>query len=260
MKISLISLPITEGNPTANLKTIQQLIGQAAADRPDMICFPEMSVVNDGPPWGRYRHLADTIPGQYTEILRRLAQQYKIHLSVGLLESDHRQYYSSAILIDPVGRIILKHRQIKNGPPYSCGTGFTTAQTHWGSIMFAICADVWCEQLIPYLIEHQPDYLIIPADICDDEPDNGTISDVCPPGNLAALKDRYREISQCANARVLIINAYNLNSSEPNSAYGGTFVFDCGREIDSHDLQINQWRQPVNRPIYRYSFESLTGM
>ena len=160
--------------------------------------------------------------------------------------------YSSAILIDSNGNILFKHRKVKEGKPYSCGETFNVVQAVFGTVMFAVCADVWADELISDIAKYHPEYIIVPADICGEDDELGLINFDRRPDKLEELKEQYAKISNITGSKVLAVNCYCKDTSEYCCGFGGAFVFDNGVEIPSLDLHAGQWRQPIEQPIYNF--------
>ena len=253
MKVSLVSLPITSGRPEVNQAKMEQLLRSAVTQGAELVCFPEMAIVNDGYPWGKYRHLAQPIPGEYSDTFCRLARECGVHISLGLMEATPEGFYSSAILISPDGRIILKHRQVRSGKPYVCGDAFNCVESGLGPVMFAICADIWDDGLLTRVAQCRPRYTLVPADLCGNENERGLITDERPPDDLLELKERYRTISEASGGTVLVANCYEEDGPEYCGAFGGAFAFDKGVEVLPLGLTARRWRQPVEQPIYSFA-------
>lgn len=253
MNISLISLPIVEGDPKANIAKMESLFCNALErHKPELVCFPEMSVVTDGYPWGRYRHLAEPIPGKYSDFFCSLAKKHQVHIALGLMESEAENHYSTAILIDLRGKIQIKHRQVRNGGPYACGDTFNISQVAFGTVMFAICADIWADDLVSCIENYKPEYIIVPEDMCGNDDELGLINCDRPPDELVKLKEQYIKISKLAGSKVLAVNCYCKDTEKDCAAFGGAFIFDNGKELPPIGSQESQWRQPVDQPIYNF--------
>jgi len=89
---------------------------------------------------------AQPIPqGEACQFLIRQAKKYAVFICSGLIEKDNKAVYNSAVLIDPQGKLILKHRKIYEldigHPYYAVGEQLNVAQTAFGRIGVLICAD-----------------------------------------------------------------------------------------------------------------------
>ncbi len=96
----------------------------------------------------KFRELAETIPGPTTRQMARLAKTHHIHLVLGSIpEKVGEQIYNTAIVIDPRGRIILKHRKVHLWRDYerqyfTAGGRYKVTNTAFGKIGLAICHDI----------------------------------------------------------------------------------------------------------------------
>ena len=252
MRIALISLPIEEGKPEKNLQKAKKLLFEAMKREPHLVCFPEMSIVNDAYPHGMFRHMAEPIPGKYSELFCKWAEKNHVHIVVGLLKRELDHFYSSAILIDTHGDILLKQRQVRNWPPYACGKQYFTHKTDFGTVLIALCADIWDEKLFSCVLKNSPDHIIIPADMSGEDDELGRIDDNNPPRGIEDLKARYLQLSTLVGSNVLAVNAYCRDDKEYPGAFGGAFMFCNGREFFPSDLKPDWWRQPLIKPIYYF--------
>lgn len=86
----------------ANLVAIEaKARALVAADKPDMIVFPELSLTGLGDPAAR----AETIDGPTVAAFTRLAMKLRTYLVAGLAERDGGKVYDTAVLAGPEGRV-----------------------------------------------------------------------------------------------------------------------------------------------------------
>lgn len=169
-KIALVSLLVTP-DIRANFLRIVDAVEYAHSKGCDLICFPECSLTglvmtND------YEYdfaLAEKIPGKMTDDLGKLARKYNIYIAIGLLERDGEMLYDSAVLFANSGEIILKYRRInprwhssKSPIFYSEGKELYAVCTPFGKLAFAICGDMFDENVVAMIRSEKPDYLIVP--------------------------------------------------------------------------------------------------
>jgi len=251
MRIALISLFVKLGKPRANMIAAGKLIEEAAGRGADVVCFPEMSVVGDGPPpYGKYRHLSEPIPGKYSDFFARMAEKFNVYVVVGLMERDSAGFYSSAVLIDPRQKILLKHRQVRNGGPYLCGESLVSVRTDFGRVSIAICGDVWDDWCVERLAAMSPDYIFVPMDWCGEDDELLLVNDFAPPRDLVNWKDRLNSLSAKTASRLLAINGHSAAIDSNCGACGGAFAFSKGVELHPEPpLPHGCWRQPIDAPI-----------
>ncbi|MBU2612038.1 MAG: carbon-nitrogen hydrolase family protein [Chloroflexi bacterium] len=232
MKVALVPLDLQPGKPYENLDNIEKAVTQTISFKPDLICFPEMVDVGEGPPpYGQFLSLAEPIPGKYTHKLTTLAKNHNIYLVTGLLEASEYGFYSSAVLINPSGQILLKHRQVHNAPPYQIGSGFQVVNTTLGRISIAICGDVFESDIAQQLLEGKVDHLFVPMDFCGDNEELGKLSTQSPPAYLKEWEARFAEITLQTGATLWAVNAITPDTSTECGACGGAFVYQAGKSV-----------------------------
>jgi len=251
MRSVLISLEVQWGKPDENLLTAEKWIRASARLGADIICLPEMAVVTDGPyPHGQFCHLSAPIPGRHSDRFSDWARQYATHIAVGLLERTSDGFYSSAILINPEGKIVLKHRQVRNGSPYLAGDSFGAVDTDLGRVSIAICGDVWHEQFLRQTPILAPDYIYVPMDWSAETHERGIVNNHRPPAFLREWKGVLANASSLTGAVVMAVNCYSRDTDSDCGACGGAFVFKKGEEIRAKSACRGHWRQPTSEPLY----------
>lgn len=133
-----------DGDRRGNFVRIENAIREAKDAGADIACFPETAILGWVNPDAHKR--ACPIPGPDSDRLCKLADDFNIHLCVGLAEKDGGRLYDSAILINSSGRILLKHRKMNlltelMRPPYTPGEDMDAVETEFGKIGLLICAD-----------------------------------------------------------------------------------------------------------------------
>ena len=165
VKVALCQVRTVDGDREGNFTRIERALQQSQERGAQIACFPETALLGWVNPEAHER--ACTIPGPDTDRLARMAQRYGLYLCAGLAEREAAQLYDSAVLIDPQGRILLKHRKINiltelMDPPYTPGQDIQAATTPLGTIGLLICADSFQEALCRRLRDLQPDWVLIP--------------------------------------------------------------------------------------------------
>lgn len=165
IKIALCQIVILDGDRDGNLIRIENAVAEAKDKHADIACFPEMCIYGWVNP--EAHHLASTIPGKNSDRLCAIAEQFQMHISIGLAEKDGDDLYDSAILIDNQGKIVLKHRKINllselMNPPYTPGKTVQVIVTQFGRIGILICADTFEEHLLLEIKDQCPDLLLVP--------------------------------------------------------------------------------------------------
>jgi N-carbamoylputrescine amidase len=101
--------------PNDKKKTIDEnlaLLDMASRENPDFVVYPELSTTPyfpASPPDPRYFDWAETIPGPTIERFAEKAKKYRCHIIIPMFEKGETEgeYYNSAALISPEGKIVL---------------------------------------------------------------------------------------------------------------------------------------------------------
>ncbi|RPJ58320.1 MAG: hypothetical protein EHM23_17950 [Acidobacteria bacterium] len=146
VRIAAVSFrPRNTGSKEGSLKAFLDVLDQAGALKPDIVCLGEgITVVGHG---GSYADVAETIPGPTTERLGQKAAQYRMYIAAGLYEREGHAIYNTAVLIDRQGKVAGKYRkvylpreEVEGG--LTPGTGFPVFDTDFGRLGIMICWDV----------------------------------------------------------------------------------------------------------------------
>ncbi len=144
-KIALAQIKVASGDPTANLAQAAYAIQSAAEQNANIIVLPEC--LDCGWTSPSARNLAHPVPGPITDQIASLAKTHNLYIAVGLAERAKNVLYNAAVLIDPNGRIVLHHRKINEldiaQDLYKIGNRLAIAQTDFGPIALAVCADLF---------------------------------------------------------------------------------------------------------------------
>jgi len=126
-----------------NLRRAEEMVSKASEKNCEVIVLPECLDVGWAHPSAR--EYAREIPGETSNRLCRAAKRNSIMVVAGLTEREGSCIYNSALLIDQLGRILLKHRKINlldiEQDLYCVGNTLSVAQTEIGIIGVNICAD-----------------------------------------------------------------------------------------------------------------------
>lgn len=141
--------------PEANLRKAVASVREAAAQGAQIVCLQELFLT---PYFCRTETLenfglAETIPGQTTDIFRALAKELELVLIVSLFEKRASGvYHNTAVVIDADGSLLGKYRKmhIPDDPGFSekyyftpGDLGYKTWDTCFGKIGVLICWDQW---------------------------------------------------------------------------------------------------------------------
>lgn len=147
--VCMAQILVEGGKPQANLNRAVNAIQKAASQGCKLVVLPECLDLAWGHPCAR--ELAQPIPGPNTERLIQAARQHNIYVAAGLVERAEDRLYNAAVLISPMGRILLHHRKINELDIvldlYSVGDRLGVAETELGTIGLDICADNFSSSL-----------------------------------------------------------------------------------------------------------------
>ncbi len=148
--LGLAQILVEGGAQEANLRRAEEAIRELVTKGADLVLLPE--AMNLGWTHPSCHTLAEAIPDGITcRHLSRLAAELELYITTGLIEEDASAIYNSAVLIDPAGDIILRHRKINELDIaldcYTPGTSIQVANTPLGRIGLMICADGFADQL-----------------------------------------------------------------------------------------------------------------
>lgn len=134
------------GSPRENLQRAALRIEEAARLGAQVAVLPE--AVDLGWTHPDSKTMAESIPdGWACRQLAEAARASKVHVCAGLVERETARIYNSAVLIDPEGRVILKHRKLNEleigQEYYSQGDRLGVVETPLGRVGLMICADAF---------------------------------------------------------------------------------------------------------------------
>jgi predicted amidohydrolase len=142
--LAMVQMSVVGGALDQNLERASQQIRRAAAHGANIALLPEMMDLGWTHPSAR--KLAYAIPGGKTcRFLCEEARRSNIYICAGIAENDKGTIYNSAVLIDPSGKVILKHRKLNEldiaHDLYAQGDRLGVVHTRLGTIGLHICAD-----------------------------------------------------------------------------------------------------------------------
>ncbi|MFH1266632.1 MAG: carbon-nitrogen hydrolase family protein [Planctomycetota bacterium] len=149
MKLAMGQMLVEGGRLRENLGRAARMIREAARQGSEIIVLPEC--LDLGWTHASARRLAEPIPGSTSDELCRAAEEAGIYVVAGLTERCDDRLFNAAVLIDPEGRILLKHRKINvldiAQDLYATGDHLAVARTKLGTIGVNICADNFPDSL-----------------------------------------------------------------------------------------------------------------
>jgi len=152
IKVALAQVSCKRGDKKVNIRKIEDNVVRARKQGAELVIFPELSitgyVLRD-----QIYELAETIPGQSTNILEKLAGKTGTHIIFGLPElSDKTQatIYNAAVLVGPDGFIgkyrkmyLPTHSVFEEKRYFRPGYQPAVFETDLGKIGLIICYDIF---------------------------------------------------------------------------------------------------------------------
>jgi predicted amidohydrolase len=143
-KLALVQMRVVGGRKEENLRHAEALTAQAAGQGAEVILLPEAMSLGWTHPSSRQQ--ADTVPdGQTCAVLRAAARRHRCYVCAGLVERDGPRVFNAAVLIDPEGEVVLRHRKLNEleigHDCYEQGDHLGVAHTPLGTLGLMICAD-----------------------------------------------------------------------------------------------------------------------
>ena len=217
----------------ANIKTVAELIEDAAAGGATIILPPELF---QGPYFCKTQDeawFAEAFPALAHPCVTELAplsERLDVAIPVSIFEKDGPEYYNSLVMLDggePLG--VYRKSHIPDGPGYQekyyfrpGDTGFKVWDTKHGRVGVGICWDQWFPEAARAMALKGADVLLYPTAI-GSEPHDQSL-------DTAA---RWRRVMQGhAVANVMPIAAANRIGDEDGQLfYGTSFIADHAGEI-----------------------------
>jgi predicted amidohydrolase len=149
-KLGLGQMLVEGGQASQNLQRATDMIRQAADQGCAVVVLPECLDLGWTDPAAR--ELAQPIPGPHSDRLAQAAKQAGVYVVAGLTERAGERIYNAAVLLSPVGEILLKHRKINimeiAQDLYATGDSLAVTETPLGIIGISICADNFPDSLV----------------------------------------------------------------------------------------------------------------
>ncbi len=172
VKVAVVQFRPQMNDVAGNLRRLADLTDEAGRAGAKIVVHTEMAT--SGYSYfsrEQIRKVAETIPGNTTRSLGRIASKYRLYVAVGLPEIDPatNRFYNSAALIGPSGRLIGKYRKrshLLESSWASIGEGaIPTFDTPYGRLAVVICADLFYPELARLAAVKGTDILLAPSNV-----------------------------------------------------------------------------------------------
>ncbi|MDZ4807764.1 MAG: carbon-nitrogen hydrolase family protein [Bacteroidota bacterium] len=143
-KLSLIQMRVDPGKPVLNLQRATDRLAEAAKHGAKIAVLPEVMDLGWTDPSAMT--MAYPIPdGPTCQSLIEAAIKNNIYVCAGIVEKSGAQIFNAAVIIDPEGKVISKHRKLNEldiaHDVYDQGEGLQVVHTPLGALGLYICAD-----------------------------------------------------------------------------------------------------------------------
>lgn len=176
LKIGLIQTKVSEDIPANTQKAVEK-VREAAGKGAQIICLQELYRTRYFPQDDKKKvaHLAETIPGDSTEVFSRLAKELGVVVVVPVFEkSQDGRFYNSAVTIDADGKLFPAYRKIHipHDPLFyeksyfePGDRGFLVHETQHAKLAALICYDQWYPEAARANVLKGADLLFYPTAI-----------------------------------------------------------------------------------------------
>ncbi|MEC4048690.1 carbon-nitrogen hydrolase family protein [Flavobacterium sp. SUN046] len=231
IKVATTSLQ-TLSDKDASVTQIIKLAEEIKNKEPDtrLIVFGEASLglyFDSKEPNQYQKNIAETIPGNATDSLGKVAKKLSVYLAIGLIEKAGDTLYNSMVVFDTNGEIVAKHRKSLLHD-YDVQNGITTAENNAPTFNIdnfkfglSICADANSTKLVNAYKEEQIDGLIYSV--------TSNLPWFCRQMDYWPMAKKY-------NAWIIASNRYG---KEGNDDYTG-FIFIADNKGAMHKMKNNE--------------------
>src|SRR5690242_16979134 len=161
-------------NKEANCQKLDHWAREAAKQGAQLVITPEgflegyvvNTSANASTTEERYRSVVESLDGRMLMRIRRLAQEPRIYLLVGVAESRDGKMFNSAVIFSPEGQVALHYSKSHNAhdePFNTKGTEFPVANTAVGRLGTLICYDRQLPETSRILAIKGAQLILVPA-------------------------------------------------------------------------------------------------
>jgi formamidase len=213
-----------------SLETWEQIIPVKLTVLPENILRHEFDTKDPSQTQRDRVESAVNIPGPETDRLAEKAKQYKTYISASIHERDLEfpDYFNTAFIMNPRGRIILKYRKINPWVPIELSTSphdvlesysaplFPVVETELGNLACYVCYDQFFPEVARQLAFNGAEVLIKPT--------------IFPPYPQELMFDPYDWYTLVNRMRSIENMVYGINAN--GAKYGNSMIVDyLGRTL-----------------------------
>ena len=220
MLVGAAQINISIGRKKENLSKCLNLLKKAAVQHIELLAFPECTLT--GYVFNSYDEaslMAETIPGDSTNLLKEACHKYKITALVGLLEHDGGKIYNTAVLINPeglVGKYRKSHTLCLGVDRYILpGEDLPVFSLHQTKVGILICYDQRFPEPARVMALKEAQVILNPANL---------------PQGAEAYPNFLNQARACEN-RVFIVHANRVGEERNVRFIGRSQIIDCSGRI-----------------------------
>ncbi len=213
MRIACIQMDVVLGDVYANLNRSMELINHITADKPDIICLPELFTC--GYCLHEAKRLAEQVPGNITRLLSQKSREMNCFLIGGsIVEQEGDNLYNTSVVFNRSGDIAAKYRKMHLFTPFEedmyLMPGDKTVIIDIGicKIGVIICYDLRFPELFRELKNNGAKIVFVPAEF--------------PNPKLSQWKTLLQDMARDNCIHVVGVN--RVGSDEKSSFFGHTLV------------------------------------
>ncbi|KRM34807.1 nitrilase cyanide hydratase and apolipoprotein N-acyltransferase [Agrilactobacillus composti DSM 18527 = JCM 14202] len=209
LKIAVAQIDIAFGQPAVNFQRVETFVKKAAAQKVDIVAFPEMW--NTGYALTELDQLADPDGLQTQALLSRLAKENQLYIFGGSVATKEAgKFYNTTYVYDPKGQLLTTYRKVHlfglmhEGDHLDAGA----AETHFNIGKIAatnvICYDIRFPEWLRKLSAAGSSLIFVPAE-----------------WPTVRIKQWARLLAARAIENQSFVVAINRVGSDPDNAFGG---------------------------------------
>lgn len=173
-KVALIQMKIID-DKKANLKKAEKLIREAAINKVDIVCLPEMFNCPYRP--SKFKLFAEKEGEETLEMIKELAKENNIYIVAGSIpEKEDEKIYNTSYTVDNYGKVIGKYRKlhlfdvdipggvsIRESDVFTPGDKISVIETPFCKIGVCICYDLRFPEIFRIMESKGAKIIFIPA-------------------------------------------------------------------------------------------------
>lgn len=236
-KLAMAQMLVEGGKLDGNLERAAERISESAKNGADIVLLPE--AMDLGWTHTSARTKAYPVPGGKTfESLASAARENKIFVVAGIIEKDGDRTYNTAVLIDPNGELLLKHRKLNEldiaHDLYDQGDRLNVCHTELGTIGLMVCADAGARNhALQRALGYMGADIILSPSAWAVPPDHNNSTD--PYGET--WKDNYQPVAEEFEMWIVGVSNVGLVSEGP---WKNWYCIGCSLAIDAEGKEVLQ--------------------